>query len=673
MALGSAACGGTPSVGPADAAAGLPDAALITPDAADLAPDAAAAPSADAGPPGSADAGPLVEVPLTVRYATLQAVGQKFDALVAQGLAPVDVVTGTAAFAMTQPGVEAAGVDAASTTAWGRFTDGRLFLLPDNRTLVLDTTRPALVPFAATVLPVPAQSRIFNMLGIFELGGETADKLSGWLSDSGYPDVGTVSGGRVEELRTVSGDGVFYFNSHGGAGLARGFTGSFPSIFTSTDVLDGAGHTIDGPWTTFDDSYHATDLDAAIHADLDAVPPRLVYMRADTYEAPKPNLHWRYAFTGAFVDNYMSFGPNAVVIMDACFSGDYPSWPSSFQKKGAAAYVGWHGELRAPAGYGVSKTVVDRMLGGNQYDADTPPARPWDIASVFDLINKEKIGTTTVGSPLLFTAGGPAILVPAIKQLTTDADKRIVALDGAFGDVPGKVTLDGAELPLAGSWSPTHLEAKVADGAHGSVQVAVGARKGNGRALTHWDGTLTYTETRLGSQQVQIKVSVSLAADVADLRDTIDQDPYKMVLLDVRANQASTASFTAGGSYSVCSLSGGANLPWKADPLGTWFRVLANIDTIGKVMHLEILVNDLLAVTTKCNAAMTIEPLRFMTDVFDGSSADGDTVYLDLPMDDSWSIAPDSRTKTSPLFGYTEKIEWQGFTAQSVPDSKQPI
>jgi hypothetical protein len=673
LALGVAACGSSPGSGVADAPV-LQDAPGAA-DAASLAPDAPTGPTADAATGPAADAAPLVEVPLPVRYATLQAIGQKFDALEAQGLAPMDVVTQTAAFAMTQPGVAVADVDADSISAWGRFTDGRIFVLPDNYTLVRDPNRPAVAPFAATVLPQPAQSRILTMLGLFEIASAIGAKISTWLSDAGYPDVGVASTGMLPELRSLSGDGLFYFSTHGGRGGALGFDNPFPAVETSSDVLDGAGHTIDGPWTEFQDSYKATDLDAANHLDLDAVPPRIVYMRGKTWDTDPPTRHWRYAITSAFVDKYMSFGPNAVVVLNACTSADVPSWASVFLRKGAAAYVGWHGFLTAPDGYDMIQALVDKMVGGNQFKPMGAPGRPWDIASVWLYMQAKGYDTSSKGWAQLYLAASPPILLPSIKQLSTDVDKKVVVLDGEFGDQPGKITMDDTELVSAGTWSSTRVEAKLPDtgaGAHGAVQVAIGQRKSNQRVLTHWDGTVTYTETRFGSEQVKITMSLSLGADVGKIRDMIDDDAYGPVLLDVRANQASTASFSAGGSGAGCSLSGGAALPWKPDPKGTWFRVLARIDTVGKVMRLELMVNDLQAVTTKCGDAMTTAPLMFSTEVFDGTSATGDTVYLDLPMDDTWSVAPDSRTATKLGWGYTEKIEWNGFSAQSIPDPNQP-
>ena len=114
---------------------------------------------------------------------------------------------------------------------WAKFRDGRIWRYVNNLhgtdtswsrptpTLeVTSSSRRTLTPLEN--LPQNNGARVMNALGsAFDYSGaelswtEGANNIRSWLQQAGYTPV--PSAPTVDELRTVSGDGVFYMGSHG--------------------------------------------------------------------------------------------------------------------------------------------------------------------------------------------------------------------------------------------------------------------------------------------------------------------------------------------------------------------------------------------------------------------------------------------------------------------------
>ena len=144
---------------------------------------------------------------------------------------------------------------------------------------------------------------IVNGLGINFADKDPRPEILGMLQSNEY--VGTLEDATVANLRTVSGDGIFYIRSHGG--MAKDVNGADVSyaLWTSSEVLDPA----------------IEAQDAKLSDDLAQL--RVVYMRfRNDYDGlfTKADFSRHYGITKKFVAQYMSFPDDSLVYVDACNS-----------------------------------------------------------------------------------------------------------------------------------------------------------------------------------------------------------------------------------------------------------------------------------------------------------------------------------------------------------------
>lgn len=390
--------------------------------------------------------------------------------------------------------------------AWGRFTDGRLAIIINNRPP--GTSKAAALPRSVQSrgagLPQSTQIDIFDastllnpVQGTQDVFSHPAQGIQDMISARGYssPSV-IVRTGTIEELKSVQNPGIFFISGHSGLGNIRGNVNSQPknnptvfSIWTSDKVRPKDASGIEHLDTVKQQRY-AADLDSN----------RLVYMHAQvaTFGLLRtPVYEWHFAITPAFVTAYMHFAPNCIVCIDSC-SSDNADFKKAVLDKGAGLYVGWtqptFDEFSTPA----ALFFFDRLLGTNivpPVASSDPPPLAWQS------IRSEMSTTLQPGRPiyynespaqfglrdsrLIFTPGqgDAAVVVPSISAISADWANRRITLTGLFGSKAGTAaensttTTAGAPMTVI-SWTSTTVVLQLPDDCN-NVMLSVDGRTGN--------------------------------------------------------------------------------------------------------------------------------------------------------------------------------------------------
>lgn len=475
------------------------------------------------------------EPPPSANLIAIRKVEEKCRSLGAEGVSPLEFVRAVAAYIATLPEYTASGVDEESLTAFGVFANGRSHLVTRNREF--DAVPEGLAAgnriqgLAPTELPASGWARLLQSFGDWQLTQQPVYQLAATLEDpGGYAlRVGKVGDARLTALRRVSGDGFFYFNTHGGRQwktqdltLPR-----FYSLQSSTLITPGS------------------ELDPEIQADQAA--GLLTYFTATTGdEATDPITgvtrdvyDTRYGITADFVKKYWSFAPNSIVFLNACFSA-HTANPEGAQafidacwSKGAGVYFGWTGRANSGTCFSSARYFVDRLVGANKFMKENPDQRafPWDL--VYDDMKKRGLthDAATGGDLIPFPRPGNAtvILDPSIRELLVDEIAEKVTLKGTFGSKEGKVTVGGRELTGC-SWAHDAIVCPLpltGPGSNGDAFVEVPSelgrtRKSNVHQLTEWKVPLRYVWTDAygaAPWKVEGRGNLRFRADVGTYRD----------------------------------------------------------------------------------------------------------------------------------------------------------
>ncbi|AEB12135.1 hypothetical protein [Marinithermus hydrothermalis] len=515
-------------------------------------------------------------------------------------------------FMVSLPEFEAAGV-ADDHTVWGRFTDGRLYLVVDNRETNTMTgtgtntaadpaalepyapARPALRPLQAGELELPKVRRALVMNALGTAFVSPSARIRGWLADAGYQASSPTP--TVDLLKSVSGVGVFYLDAHGGEGQGRD------------------GKTRYGIWT-------ATPVSAAgeLKYDDDLKTLRLVWMTAleDTLPDGTDTFETHYAFTGDFVSTYMSFSEHSLVFINACSSYTGAGMQSGFLAAGASVYAGWTKPVSDGAANLAANYFFDRALGSNRYLPETAAQRPFDYLAVWNEMKRKEYEVDYKGNPpthedpetrLVFVELQPAfaLLAPSIERLAVDEIAGKLTLSGMFGaqsQADAKVSVDGLPLDVL-SWSATEVVAKLPPGQDaGPVEVEVGRRRSNAVPLTRWQLRITYdAEMHLTDfllfdswdSRTTVTCTLTVRADVHPYRTAPGTSPTLPKNIPVHATQDSSCTWTETLSASsfdgacTVTVNDSGTIPWF-DPSKTppglpgesssdWFIFSATLDT----------------------------------------------------------------------------------------------
>ena len=257
------------------------------------------------------------------------------DAVVAKAntLGGVDVATGNQsllAFIETIPDFVQSGIDAPSSSVWAMFADGTPVIFGNDRKLPSNpvnskSTAQTVAPIQAAAadragrkdsagpaLPpteIPASSQVRNLWADgYQLTGDAiVNALVPWLKAENYTpnvQIGLPSdydpSASVDALKSVGGDGVLYFATHGG------FWGNGTLPFPLTFAVAT--------------STPADPIRSTMYAnDLQATPRNLVVYVPNIGGVFVP----RYGITAAFVKTYWkNFSDNSFVYISACSSDD---------------------------------------------------------------------------------------------------------------------------------------------------------------------------------------------------------------------------------------------------------------------------------------------------------------------------------------------------------------
>lgn len=565
-------------------------------------------------PPGTA-------VTVEERMVALDAAETLLEALLGSGVEGDDLNAALATGLKGLPVIAATGVDTATSMAWARFTDGRLLIIGDNRPAgpVADSVlaAPAMKAVAAgraghveaargsaaspasragraerarvasamneaaaappvfaadgevSELPTSRHVRLLHSFGPdFDQLQRPIEDMAEWFEEHGYQvRKGQEGDARVATLRNISGDGFFYFNTHGGGGHDR--TGRKLYAMGSSTLATDANERL-----------------PEIASDLDN--DRLVYMTARNGEnlAGVPLVDTRYAVTRFFVEEYWSFAENSIVFVNVCHSAvahdDIHAFIFEMHRAGAGVYFGWSGTVTATGGFRAVRYFVDRLLGANEFQPETPKQRPFTWPLVLqDMTSK---GYTTDGAaqlvarPATQSGARVGILRPSIGALWVappfmNSDLHI---EGYFGTRPGRVTIDDGSGPVelaVKDWTPAGITAGLpltGTGSVGDVVVHVGDHASNPRRLHRYTGTAFYRLTDAGSLTKTAEMELNTRLDPDEMRFVPGETPSR--LPDWGAGHASPtaeARFEARGSYTrqsgectvTDSYSGGGSVP----------------------------------------------------------------------------------------------------------------
>ena len=388
-----------------------------------------------------------------------------------------------------------------------------------------------------TAQPTDTQARLLYALPA-HFGSSPAPELHSMLSSKGYK-APLHEGTSVDELRNVSGDGLFYFQTHGGLGFVRKGDPTDPNA-----VMQQPWIPTYALWTTTK-SYLGDVVD--YHDDLENY--RVVYMFEmvdlawlDPGNTPAGNgvikeIH--LGITAAFVDEYMKFGPNSLVFINACrsMSPESDDMRAAFLKKGrAAGYLGWTDNVRADKAKFAARYLLDRLTGANSLPPfESPYQRPFDLKAVLDdMFSKQydmSYGDDKMAQLRADSRSRFGLLNPSIRNMTMDESKAELTINGLFGPDPGEgnrtVTVGGTAVVV--KWGETKLVADLQQPLSGDVIVKIRGRSSNTVPLSTYVGTFNFTESvsleGVANKQQSFTFHLTFRADVHDYRTEPGKEP----------------------------------------------------------------------------------------------------------------------------------------------------
>lgn len=520
--------------------------------------------SPDAGQ-GGGDATPGSIDPVA-RMTVLNAVRAQYQSLQGQDMPVLDRLQALSTFMANRPEYALTGVHEETLSAWGIFTDGRVHIIADNR--APDPDRPAepkAVPMTARKTPLAAaaaamvelpsseNARLLHAFGLNFPGQPTVIAATAWLQGNGYKVRDGVEGdARLSTLRTVSGDGFFYINTHGGCATKTG--------------RDKTGVELYSIWSSTPASIEL-DRVPEYKDDLDNL--RLTYFTSTTgdqiiQDGKKIDVtENRYGITHNFVKKYWSFAPDSIVFLNTCNSANrnVPSavaFIDACHDKGAGVCLAWTSSVSNVGAYNAPSYFIDRLLGANAFMPERTRQRPFAWDKIMPDMAAKGVDTDPAKGAKLVAIPNPKnnkshILAPGIRQLKVDESADMLVLYGDFGSTEGKVFIGGVETKVI-KWENGRIRCELRRpgnlGSCGPVFVRVGDRKSNVRQLTQWTTNLNYRFEDVDRPGLVLQGSAVLhhRADIGKLRDNPGEAPRNAVGYAI-ASADSALTLTAGGSH----------------------------------------------------------------------------------------------------------------------------
>lgn len=614
------------------------------------------------------------------------------------------------------PSIKDAGITPGTTSVWALFKDDVPLIIPNNRepsaqsdTLIDDSfaaIRPApstpaprrraipagrsmktalLVPTRSLELPVPATFRAYNAIGPCFVN--PLPVVRSLLKDGNYVDAHPGAPTVQELKRNVHGDGVFYINTHGGAGF-----GPLKIPIYALWTMDAFDSLAVVP--VYNDMLHRDEVVVMVEKGVDA----------------ELNCHnvGHYGITAQFVNRYMSFGKNSVVIIDACSSASVGAidMRQAFENAGASVYVGWTRSVDAGFAYKAMKYLIDRLLGVNVISPEDPKQRAFNIDQVLKDMKDNRNLVDDPHDHAILTSfrmkGDFGLLSPSIQflsiDLSTGSSQLVIA--GIFGTDPGEgnraVKINGQSLNVV-EWEPTLITCDIpdtGDDAAGTVVVEVGSgahpRRSNEVNLTEWKGELTYERDDPGEQHVAMTLKIHFRADIHSFREEPHETPFETTVLFSAMHDAS-AVVTSGGSYTTSDgpcvntyvIAGGVTLPSPYEPTadGGW-NYFGSVDSQTHTLQLNMYIlagfdGSKWIRTGPAECGVFTAPSRLIVRIEDCLFDDlvGVTAFR-MQMDPDYAVQADDRGPCSvhplftPLFDLAAQvsIHWDAMDASYPPD-----
>jgi len=403
-------------------------------------------------------------------------------------------------------------------------------------------------------VPKTKKISLFTGMGAFFHNNAEILKNIFTQANSGYQ--AEVKDATIENLKSVSGDAVFYINTHGGAGQLHTRYGpnSIMALWTKDLVTD--------------------ERDRRYKEDLDN--ERMCYVFA-TYNTAVSECH--YGITSSFVREYMSFGENCFIYLDAC-NGMNESIPGNvtFRERTMAkatnqkaTFIGWTGVTNSGDGGIASQFIFDRLLGtnfGGSISQEDPIQRPFDLAAVFADLRHDGLGVAPNGAQLTYrtTVERELLLRPTIETMDIDEFTSTLTIKGLFPWDQGHVGVDNVSVAVT-SWTPYEITCIIPETGDGSVgDVVVVSAQGvesNAVPLTEYLIKLNYSADDNGVKFVGV-CELRLRADVHLRRSKIGETPKKPTYYDLtpvsgrifNVKGSSAVYNLTGHKYDVCNLTG---------------------------------------------------------------------------------------------------------------------
>lgn len=363
---------------------------------------------------------------------------------------------------------------------------------------------------------------------------EAASNIRSWLAVAGYTTVS--SSPTIEELKQVSGDGVFYYSAHGDT-----VPMDEHNTIYSLGLWTGTERTPAG------DALYQSDLDAG----------RLWYFSAPHTAGMFGNRsETHYAITHEFVRTYMSFGPNSVVFINACKSA-HPDFRDACIAKGAGMYIGWSNYAEAHKAVRTARFFFDRTLGANmEIPVLSPPQKGYQLYDVLAFMNTTGRDFTmhpTFGRANLevYPYDASVTMLRPLVYSASPAGNELRIL-GWFGSNPGSgaatVTVGGTVVPIRNWVGESTISCEPVQHG-GDVVVSIRGLRSKPVPLTKFSGTFSYVLHGRGSLTKRFDFNVEFLADVRTNRIQVDQSPSWELPRTIFGLQTSGGTFEASGEY----------------------------------------------------------------------------------------------------------------------------
>ena len=473
------------------------------------------------------------------------------------------------AWLLQKPGFQSAGFLPESNAVYAVFTDGRIVLfvdtpktdeVPGGGRKSTGTDDDSRVKSSARMQELPKANKVslFNGMGKYFGDNTLAIEKIFKASKTKYTVERKVAS--IENLKSATGDGVFYLYTHGGAGAIP----NPPPKKDSTYVMS--------LWTT--DAVTKVS-EGAFKRELDE--KKLAYMFS-TFDSDKPVAH--YGITGEFINAYMSFAENSIIYVDACNSNRTLATGVAFTNlvmdkavNKRATYIGWTFETNEYMATQASQFIFDRMLGANTAGSgstsipkEDPLQRPFDLDRIFSDLKRRGFDVCANGATLMYNsrASDEIVVTPNIERMEVYEHSNILSIYGNFGSEKGKVTIGGKEITSILDWTPGAINCEIpetGEGSVGDVIVSVHDHPSNPVPLTAWDIKLNYATDDNGIR-LEGLINLRLRADIHPTRTAPAEPPSLPEFVDYSPSSgylfanSSNATFHIGGQkYARCNVS----------------------------------------------------------------------------------------------------------------------